>query len=72
MPPACGLCGTVWGRFRNGTVACLSVERMLSPSSYLDARHFTFSLYVTGVFQAATLVLELRGSESDDVFVWVL
>ena len=40
-------------------------ERKLSPSSHLDARHFSFSLNVTGAFEAATLVLELRGSESE-------
>ena len=30
-----------------------------------NARHFSFSLYTTGALQAATLVLELRGSESE-------
>ena len=35
----------------------------LSPSSRLDVRHFSSSLYATGAFQAATLVPELR-SES--------
>ena len=35
------------------------------PSSHLDARHFAFSLYATGTFQVATLVLQFRGSESD-------
>ena len=39
--------------------------RKLSPTSCLDARHFGSFLYVTGVFQAATLVLELRESESE-------
>ena len=48
---ACWLCG---GRVRKGTMA----------SAHLDARHFSFSLYTTGAFQAATLVLELRGSDS--------
>ena len=38
--------------------------RKLSPSSCLGARHFSFSQYTTGAFQAAALVLELRGSES--------
>ena len=38
--------------------------RKLSPSSCIDATYFTFSLFATGAFQAATLVLELRGSES--------
>ena len=47
--------GFVGGGFRIGTMA----------SSLLDARHFSFSLYATGAFQAAILVLELRGSESD-------
>ena len=32
--------------------------------SCLDAKHFSFSLYTTSAFQAAILVLELRGSES--------
>ena len=40
--------------------------RKLSPSCGLDATsHFSSSLYATGAFQAATLVLELRGSESE-------
>ena len=39
--------------------------RKLSPSSHLDARHFRSSLYAIGSFQAATLVLELRRSESE-------
>ena len=39
--------------------------RRLSPSSCLDARYFSSSLYATVAFQAATLVLELRGSESE-------
>ena len=38
--------------------------RKLSPSSCPDARHFSSSLYATGVFQAATTVLELRKSKS--------
>ena len=33
--------------------------------SCLDAKHFSFSLYTTSAFQAAILVLELRGSESE-------
>ena len=43
------------GGFRKGAVT----------SAHPDARHFSFSLYATGAFQAATLVLELRGSESE-------
>ena len=43
--------------------------RKLSPGSHLDARHFSSSLHATGAFQAATLVLELRGSESEYVYV---
>ena len=39
--------------------------RKLSPSSHLDATHFSFTPYATGAFQAATLVLEFRGSESE-------
>ena len=39
--------------------------RELSLSSCLDAGHFSSSLHATGAFQAATLVLELKGSESE-------
>ena len=49
------LASTVGGGYRKGTMA----------SARLDARHFSFSLYATGAFQAATLVLKLRGSESE-------
>ena len=49
------LASSVEGGFRKGTMA----------SADLDARHFSFSLCATGVVQAATLVLELRGSESE-------
>ena len=55
MAPACQLCGCVQGGFRKGTMT----------SAYLDARHFSSSLYATGAFQGATLVLELIGSESE-------
>ena len=47
--------GSMGGRgFRKGTMA----------SAQLDARHFSFSLYTFGAFQAATPVLELRRTES--------
>ena len=39
-------------------------RRKLSSQYCLYARHFSSSLYATGAFQTATLVLELRGSES--------
>ena len=55
MTPACGLYGSVGGVFRKGTVV----------SACLHDRHFSFSQYATGAFQAATPVLELRGSESE-------
>ena len=54
MAPAYLLCG---GGFRKGTMA----------SACLEARHFSFSLDATGSFQAAISVLELRGSESEQV-----
>ena len=41
--------------FRKGTVA----------SAHLNARHFSFSQYSTGTFQAVALVLELIGSQSE-------
>ena len=58
MAPACQFCGSVEGWFRIGTMA----------SACLYARHFSFSLYTTGVyttgvFQVATPVLELRWNE---------
>ena len=59
MAPACWLYG---GRFRKGTVA----------SAPLDARHFSFSLYATGAFQAATPVVELREGESEQVSLCTL
>ena len=39
--------------------------RQLYPSSCLDVRHFSSSPYATGALQSATLVLELRGRESE-------
>ena len=52
----------LWGRVQRKDNAFLS-GRKLSPSSCMDARHFSVSLYATVAFQAATLVMELRGSE---------
>ena len=49
------LVGSVEGGFTKGTMA----------SALLDARYFSFSLYTTGTFQAATPMLEFRGSESE-------
>ena len=49
------LAGSVGKGFRKGTMA----------SACLDTRPFSSSLYATGAFQAATPVLELRGSESE-------
>ena len=52
MLPACQLCG---GGSRKGIMAF----------TRLGARHFRLSLNTAGAFQAATWVLELRGSESE-------
>ena len=49
------LARSVGGGFRKETMA----------SARLDTRHFSFSPYATGAFQAATLLLELRGSKSE-------
>ena len=49
------LAGSVCGGFRKWTMV----------SVRLDVRHFSLSLCATGAFQAATLVLELRGSDSE-------
>ena len=49
------LAGPEWGGFIKEAIA----------SACLNARHFSFFLHTTGAFQAATPVLELRGSESE-------
>ena len=49
------LTGSVGVGFRKGTMA----------SAHFDAKPFSFSLYATGVVQAATPGLELRGSKSE-------
>ena len=49
------LTGSVAGGFSKRTMA----------SAHPDARYFIFVLYTTGATQAATLVLELRRSESE-------
>ena len=56
---------SLWG-FRKGTVASahFSVLEKAVPQLSPNAGHFSFSLYGTGDFQAATPVLELRGSVS--------
>ena len=48
------LASSVEGRFRKETMV----------SVHLDVRHFSFSLYTTGIFQAATPMLELQKSLS--------
>ena len=47
--------GSVGGGFNKRTMA----------SAQLDARHCSFSPYTTGSFQAASPVLELKGSKSE-------
>ena len=56
MAPAYQLCGSValWEK----------VQKRAMASARLDVRHFSFSLYATGAFQASTPLLKLRGSES--------
>ena len=53
--------GSVQGGLSKGIMA----------SAYPDARYFSLSLYATGTLQAATLVLELRGSEPECVSLCV-
>ena len=67
---ACWLCGSVAGRAQKRIMssAFLSEPKLLC-SSHLDARHFSSSPFATEAFQAATHVLELRGSESESVCV---
>ena len=47
--------GFVGGGLSKGTMA----------SAHPNARHFSLSLYTTSALQAATTVLELRGSKSE-------
>ena len=66
MEPANQLCGSVGGEgSKKGQWSTFLSGERLFPSSCLDARHFSFSQYATGAFQAAALVLDLRGSESE-------
>ena len=68
MAPICQLCGSVVGEGSKKGQWLLPAsvsEKKLSSSFCLDARHFSSSLYATGVFQAATPGLELRGSDSE-------
>ena len=66
MAPACWLCGSEKGsENRQRPLHTFLSGRKLFSSSRLDARQFSFSLYATGAFQAATQVPELRGSESE-------
>ena len=62
----------LWGvgsEVRQCPLPTLLSGRRQFPTSYLDARHFSSSLCPTGAFQAGTLVLELRGSESECLYV---
>ena len=65
----CQLSGSVGGGFIKEIMASahlsVSAVRKLYPSPHLDIIHISSSLYATDAFQAATLVLELRSSESE-------
>ena len=65
MAPACQLCGSVKGGFRKGTMfsAHLSVLEKGVPLAL--ALMPDTSVPPSSAFQAATLVLELRGNESE-------
>ena len=65
MAPTCQLYGC-GGRAQKCTVAfvCLSVLEKAVPQLSPCCRNFSSSLNVTGTFFAATLVLQLSGSES--------
>ena len=63
------LFGFVLGRAQKGNNASawssgLLSGKKLSLSTHTDARHFSFSLCVTGALPVAAPVLELGGSES--------
>ena len=61
------LCGSVGEGLEKGQwpLPTFLPGRKLSPSSHFDARYLISSFYAAGAFQAAALVLELRGSESE-------
>ena len=63
MAPVCQLHGSVGSEKGQWPLPTFLSGRKLSPISHLDARHFSSSLCATGAFQAAILVLELRGSD---------
>ena len=73
MTLACRLSSSVGRGLRKEAMDLPTVpsRRKLSPSFLCDARHFSSSLYATDAFQAATLVLELRGSASEKVSLCV-
>ena len=52
----------IWHQFNSFVTSGTKFRKETMASAYLHARHFSSSLYATGVFHAATLVLELRGS----------
>ena len=64
ITPNCWLCGSVGEGSEKDSGLCppFCLGESCPPSYCLDSRHFSFSLYATGAFQATTLVLELRGS----------
>ena len=53
----------IWHQLAHDVVVGFSKGTMASV--HLDARHLSSFLCVTGTVQAATLVLEIRGSESE-------
>ena len=63
MAPACWFCGSMCVYVLKGGRGQFRKEMMAS--AYLDTRNFSSSLYAAGAFQAASLVLELKGSESE-------
>ena len=66
MAPACQLCDSVGVSLSKVIMASARLsERKLSSISRLDATHVISSLYATDASQATTLVLELKGGESE-------
>ena len=53
----------IWHQPTSSMWGELSVRTMAF--TRLDARHYSLSLYTTGALQAATLMLKLRGGESE-------
>lgn len=71
MAPAYLLCGERTQKRNRGFYQKFCLEESFF-SSHLNARYFSFFLYIPGWFWIAPPALELRGSESEYIHLWAL